>query len=312
MFHIKIQVAKLRLKFASFPKKSKLLIFFCLILSLTGATISSGLMPKVRLLLSGNRAVYANLPILLNHDDLKIHVIDVGQGDATLIQYKTSNLLIDTGPPEAGPTLAKYLKALDIKKLDGLILTHPHDDHVGGGKLILTEFQIDHLFVSHDTKGNLLLEEILQLASLKQIPVSYPVKGTQLQISDLILSCLHPSLIDYVNINNYSSVWTFRYKTVSCLFLADLESDEFDQLALTGSTFVRSGHHGSITSTTYALLDKLDPKLFAISCGLNNPFGHPSREVLTLLQQFKINYLRTDRSGTKVISSDGSALRWVH
>lgn len=312
MFYIKIQLSKLKLKVASASLRGRFFISLGFLLPLAGLTIVLSLKTPIGLLISGNREVYANLAILLNQDELKVHVIDVGQGDATLLQYKTASILIDTGPPEAGLKLTSYLKALGIKQLDALILTHPHDDHVGSGKLILEEFSIGHLFVSHNTKGNLLLEEIIQLANRRGIPVSNPLKGTKLKVFDLSIDCLHPLAMDYSNINNYSSVWSVRYQSVGFLFLADIETDESDHLALTSTAFVRSGHHGSTTSTDQTLLLKLAPELFAISCGINNTFGHPSRDVLSLLAAFDVNYFRTDRGGTKVISSDGTTLRWVH
>lgn len=309
---ILIQIGKLKHGFASASLKKKVSLSILVVLLLAGIYAALPFQGAVRLLLSGNQSVYANLPILFNGDDLKVHVIDVGQGDATLIEYQSVKLLIDTGPPEADLKLANYLKGLGIARLDVLILTHPHDDHVGGGSLILENFSIGRLLVPHEIGGNHLLESVLRQADLKGIPVSTSLAGTALELSDLTLTCLHPRPIEYSNINNYSSVWTLQYKALSFLFLADLESDESDALPLAGISFVRSGHHGSVTSTTKNFLDKLDPGLFAISCGLNNSFGHPSKEVISLLTQQKIKYFRTDRSGTRVISSDGSTLRWVH
>ena len=312
MIYIKIQLSKLKVKLAAYSKLRRLVIRIAVISGLAGLCLFGSQIGPLPLLVSGNRAVYANFPILLNQDDLKIHVIDVGQGDATLIQYKAAAILIDTGPPEAGHKLTQYLKALGIKKLDGLILTHPHDDHVGSGKMILEEFSVGHLFVSHNTKENVLLEEIIALAALQNIPISSPVKDTTVKVADLSFRCLHPLPKDYSNINNYSSVWSLQYKSVGFLFLADIESDESDDLAFVPTAFVRSGHHGSVTSTNQSLLAKLSPKLFAISCGLNNAFGHPSKDVLGLLAEFQIPFFRTDRGSTKVISSDGASLRWVH
>lgn len=312
MFDLEIQLMKLKHSINSFGRKGKFLGGFIFLLLFIGLYALIPNQSCLRLLTSGNREVYANLSILLNSDPLKVHIIDVGQGDATLIQYKSFNILIDCGPLESSGKLISYLKAVGAQKIDAMILTHPHDDHVGGGMAILREFKIDTLFVSHDLKGNQFLKEIHKEATRQNIKIRLSLKGTRISLSELILDCLHPLPVDYSNINNYSSVWSFTLGKTGFLFLADLESDESDHLPFPQYTFVRSGHHGSYTATNESLLHRLSPKLFAISCGQNNSFGHPSRAVTDLLFLKKVPFFRTDRCGTKVLSSDGLTLRWVH
>lgn len=312
MLSLKLRAARLyfNLKNASLPRKVSAVL---LLLTLTAALLLlyPG-MSRLRLLASGNPAIYHNLSVLWNQDPLKIHVIDVGQGDATLIQYEGTTVLIDAGPPDASSKLIRYLKDLGVMRLDLLILTHPHDDHIGGGPALLDEFPIGQLFAAHDAADSSLQIKILETARKKQIPFAHPYRGMRVEVSILQMDCLHPLPKVYSNINNYSSVWSLRFKNQRFLFLADLENDEIPSLPLSPSDFVRAGHHGSVTSSSDSLLTLLQPQIFAISCGAGNPFGHPSREVLAMLDRARIPYLRTDRSGTAVFSTDGRSLRWVH
>lgn len=267
---------------------------------------------KFTMLFSGNPSIYQNLPILWNQDPLKVHVIDVGQGDATLIQFYDKSLLIDAGPFESAPALIRYLDNLGLRNLNALIITHPHDDHVGGALEVLDHFKVEQILLSHDLCDNASQANLIKRAQKNNIPVDSPFRGTLLQLGDFSLTCLHPLNQTYANVNNYSSVWKLSYMDTSMLFLADLESDEFDSLTTGPVDFFRAGHHGSKTSFTSDLLRQLSPCLTAISCGLNNSFGHPSQEVLETLKASGSLYFRTDQKGTVVFSLNGNFLRWVH
>lgn len=312
MFQVRIMISRMKLRFSNLSRKIKTVLFllpmfiFCLILFLTPAGQKAGY------LVSGHRAVYQNLSVLLNNDPLKVHIIEVGQGDASLIQYEGLNILIDTGPPAAAMDLTGYLKALGIRRLDLLILTHPHDDHTGGAPVLLQSFRIGTLLIPHDLKNDPFSLEALQRAEQAGTEVVWSLKGLRFELERFSAECLHPELISYDDINDYSSIWSFQLGASSLLFLGDLSLEAAKGLDLGQHAFLRSGHHGSVTSTSRELLARVKPRLVAISCGRDNSFGHPSKEVLQLLDDLDIPFLRTDESGTSVISTDGRTLRRVH
>lgn len=308
----KIQLARLRHRLRAKPRCLRWILAFVLPVLLTLTLLSVFGPQRCSCLISGNQAIYANLPILMNRDPVKIHVIDVGQGDSTLIEFQDQRILIDCGPPECSLTLKRYLQDLGIHSLDLLILTHPHDDHLGGARMVLDNFEVKQVMLPHDLAGNDLLADIRQHLEDCRIPVIHPHRGMKLEQADWSMTCLHPLLKSYENPNNYSSVWLMQYQNIRCLFLADLEKDEFSQIPDIPVDFLRAGHHGSATSCTPILLKKLNPLVIGISCGVNNPFGHPSPEVLAMIREQNLSSFRTDLQGTKVLSSDGIFLRWVH
>ena len=312
MSRIRIACSRLHNRYSRLQRKTKLsafLLFLLVLFLLSGNTVFG---QKVRLLFSGNESVYQNLQILWNDDPLKVHIIDVGQGDASLIQYHGLNVLIDSGPPDSAMDLVTYLKALGINSIDFFILTHPHDDHSGGAPVIFQSFRVKRLLLPHDLKeDNYILEASVQAKAMNtEILISH--KGLQFDLGSLSMTCLHPEMVPYSDVNDYSSVWSFSLGASRLLFLADLSSDVAEGLSLNGYSFVRSGHHGSKTSTTDSLLTSLTPRLVAISSGKGNKFGHPSTEVLALLKAHQIPYFRTDETGTTVLSSNGRTLHRVH
>lgn len=312
MVRARIFISRMKLAFCRLPGKTRqvlipaVLLLLCLLLFLTP------LGQKAGYLFSGHAAVYRNLPVLFNNDPLKVHIIDVGQGDSSLLQYEGLNILIDTGPPAAAMELAGYLKALGIRRLDLLILTHPHDDHTGGAPVLLESFPVGTLLIPHDLKADPYSREALERARQSGTKVTVSLEGLGFQVGSLSARCLHPEPVSYADVNDYSSIWSFQLGQSRLLFLADLSLSAAEGLDLSQHSFVRSGHHGSQTSTSRALLDRIRPGLFAISSGRNNAFGHPSPMVLQLLGDVKVPILRTDEAGTSVISTDGQVLRRVH
>lgn len=291
--------------------QARLRLLAALCAGLVLGTLMLGLGPRrVGLLISGSRPIYENLGVLWNEDPVKVHIIDVGQGDATLLQIYGTTILLDTGPETAGAALVDYLQDLGVRRLDLVILTHPHDDHVGGAMAVLDAFEVAAVLTAHDQGGNQLQQAFVARAAEMGIAVSSPYAGMQLMADDVTLTCLHPNPVNYANVNNYSSVWRLDQGAMSWLFLGDLEKDEFSCLINTRPTFLRAGHHGSDTSFDETVFSRLSPQLVAISCGLNNSFGHPSAELIRWLRESRVAAVRTDHQGTRVFSSDGLRLTY--
>lgn len=260
-------------------------------------------------LLSGNCDLLDNLEALLTEAPFKIHILDVGQGDASLFQAGQNFILLDTGPPDQAPLLLAYLKGLGVNKLDRLILTHPHDDHIGGAKAILKSFPVSSLVMSRDFMDNPNAWELMRMALSLGIPLEEPFKGAGFTWQGVRFHCLHPEKKPYDNPNNLSNVWEVVCEKTKCLFLGDLELDEATGLPQGPYDLLRMGHHGSDTSFDEGLKRKLRPAFYLISCGVKNKFGHPKPAVMKLIKESGRPYFRTDRSGSLVLVQKGSGFK---
>ncbi|WP_176762071.1 ComEC/Rec2 family competence protein [Natronincola ferrireducens] len=250
---------------------------------------------------------------------LSLHFIDVGQGDSILI--KTPNdktLLIDGGEPSAGKNVTSYLRKNKVKKIDILIATHPHADHIGGLVDVVNNFPIDKFYMPKKAHTSKTYEKLLQTVKDNNLKVTAATNDIVVELDeDIILYFLGP-MKDYGdNLNMWSVILKMDYKDKSFLFTGDLEYlGEKDLIQEYPRSFLQAqvlkvGHHGSNTSTCGEFLEVVNPKVAVISAGSNNPYGHPHQEVLEGLTKFPVAIYRTDKQGTIVIKSDGHRI-WSH
>ncbi|EJU24513.1 metallo-beta-lactamase domain protein [Peptoanaerobacter stomatis] len=243
---------------------------------------------------------------------LQVHFIDVGQGDSTLIiTPDKKTVLIDAGDEQHSSRTTGYIKSQGIDKLDLVIATHPDADHIGGMDKVIKNFDIGMFsmpLVSKDTKQYKEIKKELKNKKLKNKPL---YTGDGLSIGkDVKLQILSPQKNKtYSDTNEYSIVARLLYKEVSFLFMADatMENEiaiinDFDDIR---ADVLKLGHHGSSTSTSDYFLGKVNPSIGVISCGKNNKYGHPHKEVMNLLEKYNIMIFRTDEQGSIVLYSDG-------
>ena len=243
---------------------------------------------------------------------LQVHFIDVGQGDSTLIiTPDKKTVLIDAGDEQHSSRTTGYIKSQGIDKLDLVIATHPDADHIGGMDKVIKNFDIGMFsmpLVSKDTKQYKEIKKELKNKKLKNKPL---YTGDGLSIGkDVKLQILSPQKNKtYSDTNEYSIVARLLYKEVSFLFMADatMENEiaiinDFDDIR---ADVLKLGHHGSSTSTSDYFLGKVNPSIGVISCGKNNKYGHPHKEVMNLLEKYNIIIFRTDKQGSIVLKSDG-------
>ncbi len=242
---------------------------------------------------------------------LRVTFFDVDQGDSILIEYKDKKILIDGGPEYTEKKLKGYLKEKKIKKLDYVIATHPHEDHIGGLDKIIKSFKIGNFYAPkkiESTKSFYDVVKALRDKNLKIYNTSSPYNITLDNEAGLYF--LSPDNDTYDNTNNYSIVILLKYKDVSFLFAGDAEKEIEEELLLKykglKAQVLKLGHHGSKTSSSMEFISSLSPNYGVISCGLGNDYNHPSKEVLATLKELKVIPLRTDLQGTIVIESDGS------
>lgn len=250
--------------------------------------------------------------------DLLVHFIDVGQADCELIQSPKANVLIDAGDIGEGDLVVDYLKAQGIEKIDFLIATHPHADHIGGMPEVVDSFEIGKVLFSElpskmvpTTK---IYERLLDSIAQKGLKIT---KARPSAVYDLgagaELKILGPINQDSEDLNENSIVCRLAFGETSFLFTGDAGiSSENDMVERYGgmltSTVLKLGHHGSSTATQDKWLKKVDPRIVVAEVGTDNKYGHPHQEILKRIEKYGLTFYRTDEDGTIVIASDGEDL----
>ena len=247
-------------------------------------------------------------------DQMKVHYIDVGQGDAILVQVNNKNLLIDAGPRESKDKLINYLDKIDIKKLDYVIATHPHEDHIGSMSYVIDKYDVESFYapkIEHTTKT---FERMIEALSDKNLKINVIKEGT----SSIALgkntgvSVFSPVDDTYEQLNNYSPIIKIEFGNNSFLFTGDAEKLVEKQVLEKGydlkADVLKLGHHGSTSSTSEKFLKSVNPSICVIEVGKDNDYGHPHKETLELIKKNKVKVYRTDTYSDGVVVSDGSTI----
>jgi len=246
--------------------------------------------------------------------DVKVHYIDVGQGNAVLIESAGEYMLIDAGTTESSNKLAEYLKNVGVNTITYLIATHPHEDHIGGMKKILTDFSIQNIIMPRKEATTKTFENFIDLIIEKDIPVQEPKVKNSYKIGLADFSILGPMSSDYKDLNDYSVIVKLVYGEISFLFTGDATTVSETELLESGQDLSADvflvGHHGSSSSTKAEFLKKVNPSYAVISVGKDNSYGHPTQKVLDRLTPLNIQLYRTDISGSIVASTDGTGINF--
>lgn len=250
--------------------------------------------------------------ILISLDNsLSIEFIDVGQGDSILIRTKSGNYLIDTGGDIFGQfdvgenVLLPYLEKQGIFKLNGVFISHFDKDHCGSLVYLMDNMKIENVYIGYTDDDNELYREIKEKAIEKGIPIRLLNKGEQLKIGNstyLLVVGPDRDLLETVEVddNDLSLVLMLRHFDNKVLFTGDIERRGEINVIETLHTdigLLKVPHHGSNTSSSVELLQKLKPKAAVVSAGRNNMFGHPHEEVVKRYEENYIRLYRTDESG---------------
>lgn len=246
---------------------------------------------------------------------LRVHFLDVGQGDCALITFDEEAMLIDAGPASAGDTVLRYLEDQGIKHLKYVVATHPHEDHIGSMDRVLSTFQVDTLIMPKMTADTRTFEAMLTVINEKSIKVTAPAAGAQYKLGDAAITLLGPVREDYEDLNNCSVVLKLEYGKSAFLFTGDAEAEAEADLLASGADVsaqvLKVGHHGSSTSTSDAFLKAVSPSYAVLSVGAGNSYGHPDSKTLQKLKAAGCTVLRTDLEKTVVLESDGSGVSYV-
>lgn len=240
---------------------------------------------------------------------MEVHYLDVGQGDATLIILPNQEvMLIDAGERSKGAFVREYIEDLGIRKIDYLVGTHPHTDHIGGLEEVINNFDIGSIYMPRASSTSKTFESLLNTINEKNLKVKSAKSGVNIIDEDgLKIDIVAPNSVKYSSLNNYSAVIKITYKNNKFLFMGDAEEvSEKEIKEDVSADVIKIGHHGSNTSSSKEFIARVKPKYAIISVGDGNKYNHPSKDVLKTLEDIGASVYRTDILGTIVISSDGS------
>jgi len=244
---------------------------------------------------------------------LAAHFLDVGQGDACLVVCPDETvLLIDAGPSSAANVVVGYLRDLDIERIDHLVFTHPHADHIGSGAAVLEAFDVSNVYMPRTGHTSQTYENLLLAIKDEGLTVTEAKAGKVLFEKQNLKAEFIGPVKAYDDLNDWSAVIALTYGDRVFVFTGDAEAAaEADMLAaqlVPDGDCLKVGHHGSSTSSTKAFLQAISPEVAVICVGADNRYGHPTAETLARLEAVGAEVYRTDQHGTVVVSTDGTSL----
>ena len=247
------------------------------------------------------------------NNGFSVHFIDVGQGDCTLVLCDDKALLIDAGENGHETEVLNYLRSMKIDKLDFIIATHQHSDHIGGIPEVLEEYDADNIIMPRLTKTqtptNSTYTAFLKALQNSDAKIISAKPGLKYSLGEADFKILGPVTDDCEDINSMSAVTKITYGETSFLVTGDAEKDEELEIIENGADLdcdvLRVGHHGSSTSSSREFLEAITPEICVISCGANNDYGHPHDKALKRISYQTDDVYRTDICGSIVMTSDG-------
>ncbi|WP_340103958.1 DNA internalization-related competence protein ComEC/Rec2 [Rhodohalobacter sp. 8-1] len=299
-------------------------VWLCLVL-----TVASFRIPRLRWKLSILFLGAANIMLMdlfiqeWNQNKLTLTMLDVGQGDAIHIETPSGkHILVDAGRWSPGGnsgerTIIPYLEYKQVDKLDAVMLSHPHADHIGGMPDLIKSIPIRTIYQSDYEYDSRLYERYMSLADSANIRVHYAESGGIIDVDPAVrLFILGPDAATAKsgNVNNSSLSFRLDYGETSFLFTGDAEAAQERTLAkrygnFLDIDFLKTGHHGSKTSSSPRFLNYATPEITATSVAFQNRFGHPNREAVTYLAGTGAKNYFTSLSGALIFTSDGETIK---
>lgn len=245
---------------------------------------------------------------------LTVYYLDVGQGDAAVIQCGGQTMMIDGGIPKRSDYIYSWLRQHNITYIDYMIATHADADHVGGLSGALHYATVGTAYCSTTVGDTDAFKDFVNSLAAQGKNITVPVAGTSFMLGTAVVQILGP--ISMRDGGNDSSIVTkVSFGDTSFLFTGDAEATEEKELLASGydlsSTVLKVGHHGSDTSTSYTFLRTVNPQYAVISVGTGNDYGHPTENTLSRLRDAGVTTYRTDMQGTITAISNGVAVAFA-
>ena len=239
---------------------------------------------------------------------LEVHFIDVGQALSVLVECDGQFMLYDGGNVDDGSLIVSYLQSQGVEQLEYVFCSHAHEDHVGGLAAALAYFPAYHVYSPVTDASTKCFQDFVKYTQQQGLQVEVPAVGTMWPLGGATVTMLGP-VAQYSDTNDTSIVLRIDYGSTSFLLTGDMEKTAETDLVNSGANLradvLQVGHHGSSTSTSDLFLNAVLPEMGIISCGVNNKYGHPHEETLSILRDAGVDVYRTDLQGTITIGSDG-------
>lgn len=245
--------------------------------------------------------------IQIDSNKLNILFFDVGQADCILVLNKGKCVLIDAGNSGDGEFIVNGIKALGIEKIDYVVGTHIHEDHIGGMSYIVDSFDIGEFYLPYnETTTTTYYKKLLTSLTEKEESIVEINVGDKFSVEDANFEVMAVDHSEPENANNTSIVLELVFGNQKYLFMGDAETEVEDGRKWNDVDVLKVGHHGSNTSTSQEFLNQVAPEISIISVGEGNSYGLPKDKILTRLEKIGTTIYRTDNDGTIQLISDGN------
>lgn len=244
---------------------------------------------------------------------LKIVMLDVGQGDSILLASGGEYLLVDAGENDKGDLVTDELQRLGVTRLKAAVGTHPHSDHIGGLDTVIASIPAESVYMPRRTADTETYEDVLDAVDAAGLTVTVPKPGDTMKLGEADITFLWPpAKYKSDNDNNHSiamMVTAGGYRVMLCGDMEKaVEKELLDQGLNLDCDVLKVAHHGSDTSSTKAFLKAATPQIALISVGQGNSYKHPDKDVLKRLEGFGAKIHRTDREGTITVTISGGGI----
>ena len=250
-----------------------------------------------------------------NTEKFLLYMINTGNSDSILIiDPSGQTMLIDAADDDDYNKIKATLDKYGIDKIDALVATHSHDDHIGSMDELIESIDIGALYVTPFLDDTKACKDLLNTAENFHVPKIYAEPAMRFKLGDTSVLVLGPENEDSGDENNESIVLLVSYGETDLLLTGDMEEKESMEIlerwgVNVDCEILKVAHHGGETGTTKAFLDMATPDIAIISCGENNPYGHPDEETIALLDACGTDTLRTDQDGDIAVLTDERILR---